>query len=278
MYNFSISIVTFNNNCTFLKKTLQSCLNTDLHIKVSVVDNSHNSAIQALCEEMYIDYTDLHKNIGFAAAHNSVITAMLDCAEYHLILNPDVYFSNGVLEELYSFAQANHDVGLLVPKVLYPNGTIQYVCKLLPNPFDFALRRFIDVMPNLLHFFKKRDELYELRFTGYNKLMDVPFLSGCCMCIRNEVFKTIGVFDPRYFMYLEDVDLTRRIRRRYRTVYYPNVFIYHDWQGGSRKNFKLLLYQLASSIKYFNKWGWFFDKERSEINKKVLQQLKFQTQ
>jgi len=278
MYNIAISIVTFNNDCTILGKTLQSCLNADLKIHISIIDNSKNAAIKELCVKMNIEYIATLKNIGFGSGHNIAINKMLNQAEYHLILNPDVYFAKGMLEEMYSFAQDNKDIGLIIPKVLYSDNSIQYACKLLPNPFDFALRRLISAMPNLFFCLKKRDEIYELRFTGYDEQIDAPFLSGCFMCIRNEVFNKIGLFDTRFFMYLEDVDLSRRIHKYFRTVYYPKVSVCHEWEGGSRRNLKLLMYQIGSAIKYFNKWGWFFDKERRQINKKTLQQLKSKVQ
>ena len=89
------------------------------------------------------------------------------------------------------------------------------------------------------------------------------------MMIRSSVFDDIGLFDERFFMYLEDVDLSRRIHRRYRTVYYPDVHIFHQFHRGSYKGLKPLKYHVSSAIKYFNKWGWFVDKERKEINRKA---------
>jgi hypothetical protein len=124
---------------------------------------------------------------------------------------------------------------------------------------------------------EKRNEMYELKFTGYDKIMEVPYLSGCFMFIRTEVLKKVGLFDERFFMYLEDTDLPRRIHRVSKTVYYPGVSIYHEYGKGSYKNPKLLKYHLDSVIKYFNKYGWLFDKERDEINKKTLEKLGYFT-
>ena len=83
----------------------------------------------------------------------------------------------------------------------------------------------------------------------------------------------VGFFDERFFMYFEDVDLSRRIHKHYKTIYYPEAVIYHDYQGGSCRNFKLLKLFISSAIKYFNKWGWFFDRERLLINKATLHNL-----
>jgi GT2 family glycosyltransferase len=170
--------------------------------------------------------------------------------------------------------EGNKDVGLVMPKVLYPDGRIQYLCKLLPTPFDLFGRRFLNFYP-FKKYIEKRNEIYELRFTGYDKIMEVPYLSGCFMFIRTKVLEKVGLFDERFFMYLEDTDLSRRIHKMAKTIYYPHVHIYHEYGKGSYKNKKLLKYHIESAIKYFNKWGWFFDKERREINKKVLSKLQF---
>jgi GT2 family glycosyltransferase len=110
---------------------------------------------------------------------------------------------------------------------------------------------------------------YELRHKDYNSIMEVPNLSGCFMFVRTEVFSKVGLFDERYFLYLEDTDLCRRINEHYRTVYYPVESIIHGYRRESYKSFKLLAYHLRSSIQYFNKWGWFNDRKRALINQAV---------
>ncbi len=86
------------------------------------------------------------------------------------------------------------------------------------------------------------------------------------MFVRTTVFEKVGGFDERFFMYAEDVDLSRRIHRNYKTIFYPKVSITHEYEKGSYTNYKLLKYHITSLFKYFCKWGWFFDKERRDIN------------
>ena len=93
------------------------------------------------------------------------------------------------------------------------------------------------------------------------------------MFIRTAALRQAGLFDERFFMYMEDVDLSRRIHKHYRTVYYPEVSVFHQHEKGSYKNITLLKYHVQSAIRYFNKWGYFFDKDRQEINKKILKKL-----
>lgn len=78
------------------------------------------------------------------------------------------------------------------------------------------------------------------------------------------------MFDDRYFMYFEDYDLVRRIHRISKTVFYPAVVIIHDHATEHRTNKRLLKISIQSAIRYFNKWGWIFDRERQKINKNAF--------
>lgn len=266
------SIVLYNNKKEQVIRAINSFLNTDLEVKLFLIDNSPRDLLRELKNlDSRIEYIYNNANLGYGKAHNIALRKSIeDNVPYHLVLNPDVYFERGILEKLYEFMEENKDVGLVMPKVLYPSGEIQYLCKLIPTPMDLILRRFIPIKS----WKEKRNYIYELRFTGYNNIMNVPYLSGCFMFLRVSVLKEIGLFDERYFMYLEDTDLSRRIHRKCKTIYYPYVHIIHEYDKGSYKNVKLLIYHIKSAIKYFNKWGWLFDKEREEVNSKVLRELK----
>ena len=89
------------------------------------------------------------------------------------------------------------------------------------------------------------------------------------MLLRRESFERVGGFDERFFMYFEDLDLTRRIHELYRTVYYPDVTIVHRHEKGSYKSLRLLYCGLESAVRYFNKWGWVSDRDRSRINASI---------
>ena len=95
-----------------------------------------------------------------------------------------------------------------------------------------------------------------MRETGYNKIMDVPYLSGSVMLFRKSILEKIGGFDENFYMYFEDTDITRRISEISRTVFYPYTSVIHLWERGSHKNIKLFFISLISTAKYFNKWGW----------------------
>jgi len=268
MYDIVGSIVAFKNDADTLKKAVASFLNSGLNTCLYVVDNSPTDALRDICDGKNVRYIFNNRNLGFSAAHNIAIRNSASISKYHLVLNPDIFFEGDILEKIFNFMEENKDIGLLMPKICYPDGSIQYLCKLLPRPLDLISRRFDWKILN--SGFKKRLWDYELRFTGYDRIMDVPHLSGCFMFLRKDVFVKAGFFDERFFMYLEDIDLTRRIHRHYRTVYYPHALAYHSYAKGSYNNFRLFRRHVSSAIKYFNKWGWFFDSERESINKRIL--------
>lgn len=113
-----------------------------------------------------------------------------------------------------------------------------------------------------------------MRFSGYDKIMEVPYLSGCFMFLRKETIEKVGVFDEGIFMYGEETDLNRRIGKFYKTVFYPEVEIIHDFAKGSHKEWRLFKIHVRAAIYYFNKWGWFFDKDRRIVNKEITSKLK----
>jgi len=104
----------------------------------------------------------------------------------------------------------------------------------------------------------------------------VPYMSGCFMFLRISAIEKVGLYDENIFMYGEETDLCRRlISGAYKTVFYPDSEIIHEFQKGSHKSFKLTWIGIKSAVYYFNKWGWLFDKERKEINAKTLRQLNY---
>jgi hypothetical protein len=114
---------------------------------------------------------------------------------------------------------------------------------------------------------------YELKSKNLNLPMFVNNIHGCFLLMPHKVLKKVGLFDEKFFMYLEDIDLSRRISNDFDAIYYPYASIIHSFEKGSYKNKKLLIYHIQSAIYYFTKWGWFFDKDRKIKNKIVLNQL-----
>lgn len=268
------SIVLYKTPIAQINTIIKSIVDSNCISKIYVIDNApsienmqffNNSNIKDKIE--YIS----HENTGYGSSHNiALYKAMDNGSDYHIILNPDIYFDSNVLPELIHFMDENKDVGYILPRVIYPNGELQYLCKLLPTPFDLIFRRFLPKTKLMT----KINARYELHHSGYNKIMNPPCLSGCFMFLRLSTLKENNLFfDDNYFMYCEDFDLIRRIHRVSKTVYYPKLTIIHNHEKASYKNKKMLMIHIKSAIKYFNKFGWFFDKERRLMNKQILKEI-----
>lgn len=271
MTNINASIVLYHNKKEQLEKAIKSFLNTNLKVKLYLVDNSSNDDLKELKNlDERIEYIYNNANLGYGSAHNIAMRKSIeDNTPYHIVLNPDIYFEIGVIEKIFEYMENHQNIGHIMPKVLYPNGNNQPLCKLLPSPLDLFARRFIP-FKSYVEYINKR---YELTFFNYDKIVEIPFLSGCFMFLRIDVLKKDCLFDDDFFMYLEDADLTRRISKVSKTVFYPKVSIYHEYERGAHKNRKLLWIFIQSVFIYFKKYGWLFDKERKEINNSTLKDL-----
>lgn len=263
----NVSIVLYKHTFLEISALVEILHNSAAVSELFLIDNSPTENPDY--KKIKATYIFNNKNLGYGAAHNIAIRKTIEQNKpYHLVMNPDIAFQPAILSKIENFMNNNSNIGLLMPKVLYPSGEKQYLCKLIPAPFDLIFRRFLPKSWTLKH-----TEKFELRASGYNHEMDVPYLSGCFMFLRTEAIQQVGMFDERFFMYPEDIDLSRRIHKKFRTVFYPEVEVVHHHAQGSYVNFKLLIIHITNMIKYFNKWGWIFDRERREVNRKTLNDL-----
>lgn len=271
MYDIVCSLVIYKNDRKQLLDAIVSFLNTDLKVRLVLIDNSPTDELQDIINDARTEYIHNPSNPGYGSTHNIGIRKYSDKTKYYLILNPDIYYSKGVIEDIISFMNKDELIGLVMPKVLYPNGEIQYLAKLIPSPFVFFARRFLPIAS-----LKKRiSDKFELRFSGYDAIMEVPYLSGCFMVFRTEALKKINGFDEKIFMHMEDLDITRRCQDAgFKTIFYPNQIVYHDHLYKSFLTIANLKMYLSSAFYYFNKWGWIFDKKRNRINRDTISKLK----
>lgn len=263
------SVVLFKTKKVELEKVL-ACADNSCIETIFVIDNSPEDNLRELvCSlSQKVEYIYGQGNVGYGHAHNIGIQKAIDKgADYHVVLNPDIYFEAGDISEIERFTEKHADVGLVLPKVIYPNGDLQYLCKLLPTPLDIFGRR---LLPAKL--IEKRNARFEMHGMGYDKVWNCPILSGCFMFMRLSTLKTVGCFDDRFFMYFEDFDLIRRMHQVSKTVFFPKVTIVHNHAAEHHSNKALLRTSIKSAVLYFNKWGWFFDGERRLINKHAFDQ------
>ncbi len=261
------SIVIYNSGREELAAVL-GCCHACAADRIYVVDNGPDGDLRDFSAGLSprVEYIHGHGNVGYGAGHNIAIRLSRAAgSDYHVVVNPDISFEPGTLELLAGFMDANPDVGLAMPKVIYPGGETQYLCKLLPSPADLIFRRFLAPLPGA----DRRNDMYELRGMDYGRThFGVPSLSGCFMFFRTSALERLDGFDERFFMYMEDVDLCRRTHAVARTAFFPGAVVRHDYRKGSYNSSKLLKYHMTSAVKYFNKWGWMFDGGRKALNRR----------
>lgn len=201
-------------------------------------------------ELIYIKNTN---NVGFGHAHNQLLNTESD---YHLIFNPDIELDIDTLKIAMQFMDAHPECGLLTPYATWDNGVIQRLCKRYPTVLDLLLRGFAPRCIKKL--FHKRLAHYEMTdvINAEDVYWDPPIVSGCFMLFRTEVWKQLGGFDPRFFLYFEDFDLSLRAREITRIAYVPSVKIVHHGGHASRKGWKHIKMFTRSMITFFNIHGW----------------------
>lgn len=261
-----ISIVVHKTPATQLRTLLQCILATSVDYYVDVIDNSPDATLSAeVVTTERISYIRV-ENRGYGAAHNvSFKRSLARKLDFHLVVNPDVYWDGDVLQGMVEFMDAHPDCGLGCAATYYPDGSLQRVCRLLPTPYNL-IRRCLPSGRN-----NSANDKYELAFSGYDKIMNVPYIMGSFMFFRVKSLEVVGLFDERFFMYPEDIDISRRVREKFAVLFNPSVKIVHNHTAASRKNFKMFSIHAINMIKYFNKWGWFLDSQRKEINRQLLQ-------
>lgn len=266
----SISIVLYMTPAIHLKQCIAALGRFKGSLYLYLVDNSPSDALRSECLiTLPHEYIHLPDNPGFGTAHNVAIRkAQAFGSSYHLVLNADVSFDTDIISPMLAYMEKHPNIGQMMPKVLNPDGSVQRLCKLVPTPSDLLIRRFTSSIAK-----KASKHHFELHDSGYDKVMFVPYLSGCFMLLRQSALREIGLFDERFFMYPEDIDLTRRMAERYETIFFPEVFVVHEHGAASYKSTKMLFIHIYNLFKYFNKWGWFHDPVRDRLNHKTLKQF-----
>lgn len=239
----SATIVTYNNSNIAKKACLSVLEHTKRYpLKFYVVDNASSDNVEQVIGSIRnVIFSKNKKNIGFGAAHNKIFEK--EMGKYHFVINPDIIVDSDVLSDMFDFMERNADVVMCMPKILNENGTEQKLPKQRPTFKTLFFGRLS----------KKIRNEYIWADREITEVTDVDFCTGCFFCIRSEIFKKLGGFDERFFMYLEDADLTSRAKKYGRVVMNPNILVTHIWERESAKKIKYLLIHIFSAIKFLLK-------------------------
>lgn len=265
MTNITASIVLYNNPFDQVRQCIES-MQADTRVHVLLVDNSERKGCYAGLAADNIEILDAPGNVGFGRGHNLVLGRLPALhSEVHLVVNPDIVVSAGCVRAVADVLRKSKGVAVVGPRVVSPDGALYRSCKLLPTPWNLFARRFA---PKRLY--AEADARYELDAFDYRSELQLHNLSGAFLAFRSQAFEALGGFDPRYFMYLEDVDICRRASRLGAVIFLPQAEVVHEHGKGSYRSWRLLREHIRSAILYFNRFGWFADAERQRLNKETL--------
>lgn len=257
----SASMVLYNSDPREWVAAVDSFL-ANGHGRLVIVDNSPSKLESEILRRHNVLYIHSGRNIGFGAGHNVALRYLDWCSRYHLFLNPDVEFRPSVVSELAQVLNRHPAVSCIMPEVLYSDGKPQYLAKRLPTPCDLFVRRFVpsEIARELVN------SSYVIQSKGGRDLLHAPALSGCFLLCRTDALRAVGGFDERFFLYMEDFDLVRRLGALGDTGYYPAVQVRHGFRRASYRFNRSAVWHIVSAIKYFQKWGWVVDEERRRRN------------
>jgi GT2 family glycosyltransferase len=194
-----------------------------------------------------------HGNLGYGRANNLVLADL--SSDFHIVMNPDVELDVDAISAMLRTFRERAEVGLVAPAVKGSDGERQYLCKRYPTLWVLFLRGFA---PRFVrHRFAAALDRYEMRDAISDEYVDrIPLASGCFMAMRTQLFRELGGFDPSYFMYFEDYDLSLRLGRKANIAYAPAVRIVHRGGDATAKGARHVLWFIGSARRFFSRHGW----------------------
>lgn len=252
-------------------KLLQSCIESvqedckasDLNYEIIVTDSEAQKEIEELLGLQFpeVNYIAFKKNVGYAKLVNAGLKKAK--GDYILILNSDILIKRGSILTLLLFLKSHSEIGLLGPKLLNPDQSLQPTCFRFYTPWTIVCRRtFLEktsLCKKTLNKFLIKDKITK----DIDDSLTVDWLMGSALMTTREVVNKVGPLDERYFMYFEDVDWAKRFwQNNYQVVYFPKAEMLHLHQRASKKKGGIMdvftnpltRIHLMSAVKYFLKW------------------------
>ncbi len=247
MRDLAIVILNYNTRDLLDACLTSLCEQRDVDFAVCVVDNasSDGSADRVAQKHAWVDLIRNAENNGYAAGNNLGLRHYGypedGIARYVMLLNPDTIVPPGALRGLIDFADAHPDVGIVGPRLLLMDGTLDLACRRsfpTPEVSFYRLTGLSKLFPR-----SRRFGRYNLTYLSIDEQADVDSVVGACMMLRADAVKQAGLLDEQFFMYGEDLDWCLRVKRcraangrPYRVVYYPRVTVQHVKRAASRRS------------------------------------------
>lgn len=259
-----LSVIIVNYNHKYFPRLAVEALEkskTDFPFEIIVVDNnSHDEEsllfLKKAHEDKRITLIRSPKNVGFGNGNN--LGARIAQGEFIFFHNPDVTVNEDSLQKMVNYLERNKDIGMIGPKLVYSSGKVQESCRRHMKFSDLVLNR---TPLGKLPAFRPRVKRYLMEDFDHSKIQDVDLITGAAIMMPKPVFDKVSGFDPRYFLFMEDFDLCRMVKKAgYRVVYYPEAEVNHYHKRLSQGSLlklvrkKVFWLHVSSAFKYFWKW------------------------
>ena len=280
--SLSISIVVYFPDAQWLTTTLETLVASLANArhagamrraKICLVDNQtlaaaspYSAQLENLCKEFgWLETISIagHGNIGYGRANNLAIARCTD-ADFHLVLNPDVSVNADAITNALHYLQKHGDCAMVSPVATAPDGQALYLVKRFPEIFALLLRGFAPA--SIKQRYQARLDAYERRESSFDAgLSDAEIVSGCFMLMRAKALARVGGFDPAFFLYFEDFDLSVRINKLAGIARVANVHIVHAGGSAATKSWRHVWLFARSAVRFF--W-----KHRARLSTKNVRQ------
>lgn len=256
----SIAINSYRNP-ELLKLCLDSIKkNVSGEYELIVADGATEEATEMMMREDYpeVKFFPFQKNVGFQGLLKKGIAESQ--GEYILLLNSDILVTPGSVETLLKYIEQNPKVGMVGPKLLNFNGTLQPSCFHFYKPVTILYRR---TALGRLAFAQKHLDWFLMKDYDHQAPRAVDWFMGSAILVSRKAATAVGPMDPQFFMYMEDVDWCRRFwEKGYQVIFVPAAAMhhYHGKASGKGGFFHSLLFNkltwihIASALKYFRKY------------------------
>jgi N-acetylglucosaminyl-diphospho-decaprenol L-rhamnosyltransferase len=253
-----LTVVVVNYNTAHLLYRMFAALEAakrGLTLQVIVVDNASRDGSMEILRAQFpgVQLIENSINVGFARANNQTLPFVR--GRYLLLLNTDAVVSSDTLQKTVEFMDSHPLCGVLGAKLVGPDGLLQPCCRHFPTPWNVFLAR-----TGLNRFFPSSRLVDDMSW-DHASVRECDWVPGCYYLVRREVVERVGLFDPRYFLYYEEVDHCRGVRQAgWSVIYYPHTQVVHiggesaESEGPlTETGRQLSLPQIESELLYFRK-------------------------
>ena len=220
-----ISVVVVSYNTKHLLTRMLTALEAgrgELRLQVIVVDNASRDGSAEFLRSKFpnVELVENPVNVGFGRANNQALLSAR--GRYVLLVNPDAFVSSDTLSKTFKFMKEHSRCGVLGVKLIGEDGKLKSCCCYFPTPWNMAL-----ILTRLDKFFPNTRLVNDMSW-DHASVRACDWVPGCYYMVRREVLETVGLFDPRYFLYCEEIDLCRRVRDAgWEVIFYPDTQVVH---------------------------------------------------